>query len=130
MFLADSPKLMAAIRQAAEQRDGKALASSAHALKGSIGLFAQQDAYQTARRLERTATSGDLAGVQDACATLEREMAEPARTARRSSETVAASGRSEDRPLPKTSVMFASVRGGGLYASVGDGLQAVPLELR
>jgi len=75
VFLTDSPKLMAAIRQAAEQRDGKALASVAHALKGSIGLFVQRDAYQTARRLERTATSGDLAGVQDTCATLEGEMA-------------------------------------------------------
>jgi CheY-like chemotaxis protein len=75
VFLADSPKLMAAIQRAAEGRDAKALASSAHALKGSIGLFAQQEAYQIARRLERTATGGDLAGVQDACATLEREMA-------------------------------------------------------
>ena len=39
------------------------------------------------------------------------------------SETVAASGRSEDRPLPKTSVMFASVQAADLYASVGDGLR-------
>jgi HPt (histidine-containing phosphotransfer) domain-containing protein len=61
--------------RAAERRDGKALASSAHALKGSIGLFVQQDAYQTARRLEKTATSGDLTGVRDVCATLEKEMA-------------------------------------------------------
>jgi HPt (histidine-containing phosphotransfer) domain-containing protein len=66
---------MLAIRQAVAQRDGKALAASAHALKGSIGLFVQQDAYQTARALERAATGGDLTGVQDACATLEEEMA-------------------------------------------------------
>ena len=75
VFLADTPKLMAAIQRAAEGRDAKALASSAHALKGSIGLFAQQEAYQIARRLERTATGGDLTGVQDACAALEREIA-------------------------------------------------------
>ena len=75
VFLADSPNLMLAIRQAVAQRDGKALAASAHALKGSIGLFVQQDAYQTARALERAATGGDLTGVQDACATLEEEMA-------------------------------------------------------
>jgi two-component system, sensor histidine kinase and response regulator len=75
VFLADSPNVMAAIQQAAEQRDGKALASSAHALKGSIGLFVQQNAYETARRLERMAASGDFTGVQDACATLEGEMA-------------------------------------------------------
>ena len=75
VFLADSPELMAALQRAADGRDAKALASSAHALKGSIGLFAQKEAYQTARRLERTATSGDLAGVQDMCATLEGEMA-------------------------------------------------------
>ena len=75
VFLSDSPNLMAAIRRAAKRRDAKALASSAHALKGSIGLFVQQDAYQTARLLERAATGGDLTGVQDACATLEKEMA-------------------------------------------------------
>jgi CheY-like chemotaxis protein len=74
VFLADSPNLMLAIRQAVAQHDGKALAASAHALKGSIGLFVQQDAYQTARGLERAAAGGDLTGAQEACATLEREM--------------------------------------------------------
>ena len=39
VFLEDSPNLMAAIRQAADRLDAPALASSAHALKGSIGLF-------------------------------------------------------------------------------------------
>jgi PAS domain S-box-containing protein len=75
VFLVDSPSQMAAIRKAVEQRDGQALAASAHALKGSIGLFEQQDAYQTARGLERAARSGDLTGVQEACTTLEGEMA-------------------------------------------------------
>jgi HPt (histidine-containing phosphotransfer) domain-containing protein len=75
VFLADSPGLMMAIRQAVAQHDRKALAASAHALKGSIGLFVQQDAYQTARGLERAAAGGDLTGVHETCATLEEEMA-------------------------------------------------------
>ena len=74
VFLADSPAIMAAIQQAVARRDAKAVAASAHALKGSIGLFAQQDAYQTARRIERIAASGDLTGVLEACAVLEGEM--------------------------------------------------------
>ena len=43
-------------------RDAAALAASAHALKGSIGLFAQTGAYDAARRLESAARAGELAG--------------------------------------------------------------------
>ena len=55
---------------------GDALASSAHALKGSVGLFVQRGAYETARRIEQAGRSGDLAGVDEACAALESEMTE------------------------------------------------------
>ena len=74
MFLVDGPRLTAAIRQAAEQGDGRRLASSAHALKGSVGLFGEQGAYETARRLEQMGKSGDLTGAAESCAALEREM--------------------------------------------------------
>jgi two-component system sensor histidine kinase/response regulator len=75
VFLADSPTLMTAIQQAVGQRDVAALASSAHALKGSIGLFDQQGAYQMAKQLERAAKSGDLTGIEDARTELETELA-------------------------------------------------------
>ena len=90
VFLEDSPNMMAAIRQAADRLDAPALASAAHALKGSIGLFDQRNAYQTARRLERTAASGDLRRrCGDVCRTRERGR-RPARQAWRPSERVAA----------------------------------------
>ena len=74
VFLVDSPLLMAAIQQARAGREGEALASAAHALKGSVGLFVQRGAYETARRLEQAGRSGDLTGVDEAFAALEDEM--------------------------------------------------------
>ena len=44
VFLVDSPNLMTAVEQARAGRVGDALASSAHALKGSVGLFVQRGA--------------------------------------------------------------------------------------
>jgi HPt (histidine-containing phosphotransfer) domain-containing protein len=75
VFLVDGSTLMTAILQAADARDSDALAFAAHALKGSIGLFAQRGAYRTTQRLEQMARSGDLSGVGEACAGLEAEMA-------------------------------------------------------
>jgi HPt (histidine-containing phosphotransfer) domain-containing protein len=74
MFLVDGPQLTRAIRQATAQGDGQKLASAAHALKGSAGLFGKQGAYERASRLEQLGKSGDLTGVDEACAELEREM--------------------------------------------------------
>ena len=74
IFLVDGPQLMTAIRRAADQGDGQSLASSAHALKGSAGLFSKQGAYETARRLEQLGKSGDLAAAGELCAELERDM--------------------------------------------------------
>lgn len=76
MFLVDGPQLTRAIRQATDQGDAQRLASSAHALKGSAGLFGKQGVYETARRLEQLGKSGDLTGVGEACTELEREMDE------------------------------------------------------
>ena len=76
MFLVDGPQLMTAIRQATDSREGHRLASSAHALKGSVGLFGEQGAYETARRLEQMGKSGDLTNADEACTALEREMTE------------------------------------------------------
>ena len=74
IFLVDGPQLMTTIRRAADQGDGQSLASSAHALKGSAGLFSKQGAYETARRLEQLGKSGDLAAAGEVCSELERDM--------------------------------------------------------
>ncbi|AMY09392.1 Signal transduction histidine-protein kinase BarA [Luteitalea pratensis] len=74
MFLVDGPQLTRAIRQATAQGNAQRLASSAHALKGSAGLFGKHGAYETASRLERLGKSGDMRGVGEACDELEREM--------------------------------------------------------
>jgi len=74
IFLTDGPHLVTAIRQATDRHDGSALATSAHALKGSVGLLSRQGPYVTVRRLEQMGKSGDLTSVDEACTTLEREM--------------------------------------------------------
>ena len=74
MFLVDGPQLMKTIRRATDHGDGQSLASSAHALKGSAGLFGKQGAYETARRLEQLGKSGDLTAAGEAFAELERNM--------------------------------------------------------
>jgi PAS domain S-box-containing protein len=76
VFLSDSPKLVSNIRLAIDTRDANALAASAHAIKGSIGLFVQGAAYEQARRLEQAAKRGNLAGAVGLRAELEAEVAE------------------------------------------------------
>ncbi len=71
LFLADTPKMLAEARSAVERGDAGALAASAHALKGTLGLFAQADAYHAARRLEQSARSGDLAAADRTFAELD-----------------------------------------------------------
>ena len=86
VFLVDSPNLMTAVEQARAGRVGDALASSAHALKGSVGLFVQRGAYETARRIEQAGRSGDLAGVDEACASARKRDDRTTHGARRSSQ--------------------------------------------
>jgi CheY-like chemotaxis protein len=74
IFLVDGPALLGAVQRALHTGDGQALASSAHALKGSVGLFVQAGAFDTARQVERTAKTGDLARSGPLCASLEADM--------------------------------------------------------
>ena len=60
LFQAVYPTLLADIDKAAEQRDGKALAFAAHALKGSLSQLSAQAAAAAALRLETAARQGDL----------------------------------------------------------------------
>jgi HPt (histidine-containing phosphotransfer) domain-containing protein len=47
---------------------------AAHALKGSVGLFSKGDAYEAAQALEQAARSGDLSGVDERCAEVQKEL--------------------------------------------------------
>jgi HPt (histidine-containing phosphotransfer) domain-containing protein len=74
MFLVDGPQLLMALRRALESGDANALAASAHGLKGSVGLFVQAGAFETARQLERMARAGELTSSGPVCASLEADM--------------------------------------------------------
>jgi CheY-like chemotaxis protein len=76
VFLEDAPKMLDRIRAAARVRDLVELASAAHALKGSGGLFSQGAAYQSARRLEQLAKSGDAEKADAACADVEADVSQ------------------------------------------------------
>jgi two-component system, sensor histidine kinase and response regulator len=74
MFLVDGPEHVTALRHALEAGDAEALSAKAHALKGSVGLFVQAGAFETARQLERTAKAGDLQSAGALYASLESDM--------------------------------------------------------
>ena len=74
LFLDTSPNLFAQIGHAVETRDTVALERAAHTLKGSVGNFGADAAFQAAFRLEKMGRSGNLTGVDEAYHALETEM--------------------------------------------------------
>jgi CheY-like chemotaxis protein len=74
IFLKDSPRLLAAVRQAAAEGDAADLASAAHAVKGAVGHFGAQEAREAAVQLEQMARSEELKGVPERLAALETAM--------------------------------------------------------
>lgn len=74
MFLEESPGLLSKIQEAAAQGDSAALERAAHTLKGSLGNFGAQPAFDAAQRLEHMGRDGDMSGAGAACATLETEI--------------------------------------------------------
>jgi CheY-like chemotaxis protein/HPt (histidine-containing phosphotransfer) domain-containing protein len=74
IFLADSPKSLAKVHRAVSCGDAKAITQAAHAMKGSLGVFAADDALNAAKTVEALARSGDLQGVQEATASLSMEV--------------------------------------------------------
>ncbi|HKS97183.1 MAG TPA: response regulator [Terriglobia bacterium] len=74
LFLADSPKQLARIRRAVAGRNAKALAESAHALKGSAGSFSLKGAYEASSKLEKMGRKGNLAGAKATLTSLEEGM--------------------------------------------------------
>jgi PAS domain S-box-containing protein len=74
VFATDAPALLAKVAGAAESGDAATLASAAHALKGSIGLFSTGAAYEAARRIEHAARAGALGDVERETARLADEL--------------------------------------------------------
>jgi CheY-like chemotaxis protein len=71
VFLEDAPAMLARLRDAIQSGNASEVSSAAHALKGSVGLFAQGRAYEDARRLEQIGRSGDLANGESVRAEVE-----------------------------------------------------------
>ncbi len=74
-FLEDAPKTISLMRRALEKKDPQKVASSAHALKGSISIFGAAAAVAIARTLELAGRSGNLIGADSQFRALESEFA-------------------------------------------------------
>ena len=62
------------MKDAAVRGDRDALASIAHALKGSLGLFSKAGPYEHVSRLVQSARAGELSGVLSACEEISTEV--------------------------------------------------------
>ena len=71
VFLDDAPRLIGEIRAALDRNDLSAVAATAHTLKGAIGNFSTDDAFEEARQLEMFAHDGDLTATRRALSDLE-----------------------------------------------------------
>jgi HPt (histidine-containing phosphotransfer) domain-containing protein len=75
VFLAEYPRRLAELKTAVAAGDAKGIASSAHALRGSISTFGAKAAVEAAQRLESMGRRGEMGGVGEAFSVLERETA-------------------------------------------------------
>lgn len=74
LFIETAPDLVDQVRKAVLTRNAAAIYQAAHTLKGSLGNFCAESAFQAAFRLEQMGRSGELAGLDEAYATLEVEI--------------------------------------------------------
>jgi two-component system sensor histidine kinase/response regulator len=75
IFVAECPRMMAAVRDAVSAGDALAIRRAAHALKGSVGNFTSQAPMTTALALEEAGRRGDLGAAATLVSSLEREVA-------------------------------------------------------
>ncbi len=73
MFIEDYPRLLSEIREAVTRGDSKALESTAHTLKGSVGNFDAKAVFKAALKLENMGRNEDLSHAEEAYAALEKE---------------------------------------------------------
>lgn len=74
LFLEDYPQLLENIKTAVENQDAVGLKQAAHALKGSVGNFCADKAFQHAADLEERGDAGNLANAEQVVDALENEM--------------------------------------------------------
>jgi HPt (histidine-containing phosphotransfer) domain-containing protein len=74
LFRVECPKQMADIRAQRTAGDLPGLCRAAHTLKGSVGIFAAQPAFDAALRIEQMGRTGNASGFDDAWTDLEREI--------------------------------------------------------
>ena len=79
IFKVEFPKQLQALRQAVERRDTNQVAAIAHILKGMLSSLAAHQAAESSSRLEQLGRNGDVAAIQNALSSLEREAAKVVR---------------------------------------------------
>ena len=75
MFRQQAPNLMSQIRTALAGGDGRAAATAAHTLAGSLSVLAIDGARNAAKQVERLAPEGDPAAIESALDALDEELA-------------------------------------------------------
>jgi CheY-like chemotaxis protein/HPt (histidine-containing phosphotransfer) domain-containing protein len=74
LFVSHCPKMIETLLQARDAQDLAAIASAAHALKGSVGNFTEGPAFALARDIEQLARTGDAAAAIAQMPALLREL--------------------------------------------------------
>jgi len=74
VFFEEAPDLLREIREGIEQRDATRVRKAAHSLKGSVGNFGAEPAYEAARKVESLAEQNDIDGAAEALKSLEIEL--------------------------------------------------------
>ena len=74
LFVEESSWRLAAVREALERHESKALEEAAHLIKGSAGYFCARRTYAAAHAVETLARAGNFAQADEACARLEQEV--------------------------------------------------------
>ena len=74
LFLEGLPEMLVDLREAVRAGDASAIEFGAHNLKGSVGNFAAQPAFEAALKLEAIGRDGRLSEAEQAYAELENEI--------------------------------------------------------
>jgi len=74
IFLEDTPRLLADLRNAIIRGDARALERTAHSLKGSVGNFGARRASEAAGALEQMGRQGDFVRAQESFAQLDHQL--------------------------------------------------------
>jgi CheY-like chemotaxis protein/HPt (histidine-containing phosphotransfer) domain-containing protein len=76
MFIEICPDYIAKIKEGIAGNDAGILARGAHSLKGAVGNFGANEAYEAAYRLEKSGKEGKMAKAEEGLADLERALNE------------------------------------------------------